>query len=108
MYETESDKFSFYTLLNLPLPDYSFYFVPLQVTNFYFNLIQFRMKQKVITFTHPTGDAENLDIEIQKRIDANHKYKVAQISTCYCPVYDLKDGSLKYPLLSVTLLMEEV
>lgn len=66
------------------------------------------MKQKVITFTHPTGDAENLDIEIQKRIDANYKYKVAQISTCYCPVYDLKDGSLKYPLLSVTLLMEEV
>lgn len=108
MYETESDKFSFYTLLYLPLPDCCFYFVPLQVTNFYFNLIQFRIKQKVITFTHPTGDAENLDIEIQKRIDANHKYKVAQISTCYCPVYDLKDGSLKYPLLSVTLLMEEV
>ena len=66
------------------------------------------MKQKVITFTHPTGDAENLDIEIQKRIDANPKYKVAQISTCYCPVYDLKDGSFKYPLLSVTLLLEEV
>lgn len=66
------------------------------------------MKQKVITFTHPTGDAENLDIEIQKRIDANPKYKVAQISTCYCPVCDLKDGSLKYPLLSVTLLMEKV
>lgn len=66
------------------------------------------MKQKVITFTHPTGDAENLDIEIQKRIDANPKYKVAQISTCYCPVYDLKDGSLKYPLLSVTLLMKKV
>lgn len=66
------------------------------------------MKQKVITFTHPTGDAENLDIEIQKRIDANPKYKVAQISTCYCPVYDLKDDTLKYPLLSVTLLMEEV
>lgn len=101
-------NFHFTHYLNLPLPDCSFYFVPLQVTNFYFNLIQFRMKQKVITFTHPTGDAENLDIEIQKRIDANHKYKVAQISTCYCPVYDLKDGSLKYPLLSVTLLMEEV
>ena len=101
-------NFHFIHYLNLPLPDCSFYFVPLQVTNFYFNLIQFRMKQKVITFTHPTGDAENLDIEIQKRIDANHKYKVAQISTCYCPVYDLKDGSLKYPLLSVTLLMEEV
>lgn len=66
------------------------------------------MKQKVITFTHPTGDAENLDFEIQKRIDANPNYKVAQISTCYCPVYDLKDGSLKYPLLSVTLLMESV
>lgn len=66
------------------------------------------MKQKVITFTHPTGDAENLDIEIQKGIDANPKYKVAQISTCYCPIYDLKDGSLKYPLLSVTLLMDEV
>lgn len=66
------------------------------------------MKQKVITFTHPTGDAENLDIEIQKRIDANPKYKVAQISTCYCPIYDLKNGSLKYPLLSVTLLMDEV
>lgn len=66
------------------------------------------MKQKVITFTHPTGDAENLDIEIQKRIDANPKYKVAQISTCYCPIYDLKDGSLKYPLLSVTLLMDKV
>lgn len=98
-------NFHFIHYLNLPLPDCSFYFVPLQVTNFYFNLIQFRMKQKVITFTHPTGDAENLDIEIQKRIDANHKYKVAQISTCYCPVYDLKDGSLKYPLLSVTLLM---
>lgn len=78
------------------------------MTNFYFNLIQFRMKQKVITFTHPTGDAENLDIEIQKRIDANPKYKVAQISTCYCPIYDLKDGSLKYPLLSVTLLMDKV
>ena len=31
------------------------------------------MKQKVITFTHPTGDAENLDIEIQKRIDRNNK-----------------------------------
>ena len=66
------------------------------------------MKQKVITFTHPTGDAENLDIEIQKIIDANHKYKVAQISTCYCPIYDLKDGSLKYPLLSISLLMEEI
>lgn len=66
------------------------------------------MKQKVITFTHPTGDSENLDIEIQKRIDANPKYKVAQISTCYCPIYDLKDGSLKYPLLSVTLLMDKV
>lgn len=66
------------------------------------------MKQKVITFTHPTGDDENLDIEIQKRIDANPKYKVAQISTCYCPIYDLKDGSLKYPLLSVTLLMDKV
>ena len=78
------------------------------MTNFYFNLIQFRMKQKVITFTHPTGDDENLDIEIQKRIDANPKYKVAQISTCYCPIYDLKDGSLKYPLLSVTLLMDKV
>lgn len=66
------------------------------------------MKQKVITFTHSCGNADNLDVEIQKRIDANHKYKVAQISTCYCPIYDMKDGSLKYPLLSVTLLMEEV
>ena len=108
MYETESDKFSFYTLLYLPLPDCSFYFVPLRLTNFYFNLIQFRMKQKVITFTHSCGNADNLDVEIQKRIDANPKYKVAQISTCYCPIYDMKDGSLKYPLLSVTLLMEEV
>lgn len=85
-----------------------FYFVPLRLTNFYFNLIQFRMKQKVITFTHSCGNADNLDVEIQKRIDANPKYKVAQISTCYCPIYDMKDGSLKYPLLSVTLLMEEV
>lgn len=66
------------------------------------------MKQKVITFTHSCSNADNLDVEIQKRIDANPKYKVAQISTCYCPIYDMKDGSLKYPLLSVTLLMEEV
>lgn len=71
-------------------------------------LIQFRMKQqKVITFTHPTGDAENLDIEIQKRINANPNWKVVQISTSYCPIYDSKDRVLKYPLLSVTLLMEE-
>ena len=37
-------NFHFIHYLNLPLPDCSFYFVPLQVTNFYFNLIQFRMK----------------------------------------------------------------
>ena len=46
--------------------------------------------------------------EIQKRIDANPKYKVAQICTCYSPEYDMKDGSLKHPLLSISLLMEEI
>lgn len=65
-------------------------------------------QQKVIAFTHPTGDAKNLDIEIQKRIDANPNWKVVQISTSYSPIYDMKDGSLKHPLLSVTLLMEEI
>ena len=64
-------------------------------------------QQKVITFTYPTGDAKNLDIEIQKRIDANPKYKVVQISTCYCPTFD-KYHKLEHALLSVTLLMEEV
>lgn len=65
------------------------------------------MKQKVISFTHPTGDADNLDIEIQKRIDANPSYKVVQISTSFSPTFDM-NHKLEYALLSVTLLLEEV
>lgn len=109
MYETESDKFSFYTLLYLPLTDCCFYFVPLQVTNFYFNLIQFRMKQqKVIMFTYQTDNLDELNEKINSRIDklnANES-RVVSISSCNSTVVT-NDGT---PLNQVTvfLLVEEV
>ena len=86
MYETESDKFSFYTLLYLPLPDCCFYFVPLQVTNFYFNLIQFRMKQKI--YEHhfkvgANGGLNGIDLDAIIREVEREGYAVKQISTCY-------------------------
>ena len=86
MYETESDKFSFYTLLNLPLPDCSFYFVPLQVTNFYFNLIQFRMKQKIYEHhfkVEVNGGLKGIDLDAIIGEVERDGYTVKQISTCY-------------------------
>ena len=94
MYETESDKFSFYTLLYLPLPDCSFYFVPLQVTNFYFNLIQFRMKQKIVHLHSKVNEKGalvdfKLDEEIKKLERDN--YVVKQItSSSSCQYYPNK------------------
>lgn len=86
MYETESDKFSFYTLLYLPLPDCSFYFVPLRLTNFYFNLIQFRMKQKIYEYHFEVGERGSLiDLNLDAIISEVERdgYTVKQISTCY-------------------------
>ena len=90
MYETESDKFSFYTLLYLPLPDCSFYFVPLRLTNFYFNLIQFRMKQKIYEHHYKVGERGSLqDLNLDaiiKEVEGDG-YTVKQISTCYTDKY---------------------
>lgn len=84
MYETESDKFSFYTLLYLPLPDCSFYFVPLRLTNFYFNLIQFRMKQKIVAITRSIDELNDLESYLNSIVsDFNLKgWKVSSLSTC--------------------------
>lgn len=91
------------------MPDCCFYFVPLQVTNFYFNLIQFRMKQqKVIMFTYQTDNLDELNEKINSRIDklnANES-RVVSISSCNSTVVT-NDGT---PLNQVTvfLLVEEV
>lgn len=68
----------------LPLPDCSFYFVPLRVTNFYFNLIQFRMKQKVISITRSTDELNDLESYLNSIVsDFNLKgWKVSSLSTC--------------------------
>ena len=108
MYETESDKFSFYTLLNLPLPDCSFYFVPLQVTNFYFNLIQFRMKQqKVIMFTYQTDNLDELNEKINSRIDKlnANEWRVVSISSCNSTI--VTSGGTSSNQVTVFLLAEE-
>ncbi len=94
MYETESDKFSFYTLLNLPLPDCSFYFVPLQVTNFYFNLIQFRMKQKIVHLhskINENGALVDFDLDEEIKKLERDNYVVKQItSSSSCQYYPNK------------------
>ncbi len=102
-------NFHFIHYLNLPLPDCSFYFVPLQVTNFYFNLIQFRMKQqKVIMFTYQTDNLDELNEKINSRIDKlnANEWRVVSISSCNSTVVT-NDGT---PLNQVTvfLLVEEV
>jgi hypothetical protein len=84
VYETESDKFLFYTLLYLPLPDCSFYFVPLQVTNFYFNLIQFRMKQKIVHLhskVNEKGVLVELDLDEEIKKLKRDNYVVKQIAS---------------------------
>lgn len=107
MYETESDKFSFYTLLYLPLPDCSFYFVPLQVTNFYFNLIQFRMKQKIYEHHYKVdgnGNLQDLNLDaIIKEVERDG-YTVKQISTCYSD----KQYPSKKEYIHIFLLADEV
>ena len=102
-------NFHFIHYLNLPLPDCSFYFVPLQVTNFYFNLIQFRMKQqKVIMFTYQTDNLDELNEKINSRIDKlnANEWRVVSISSCNSTIVT-NDGT---PLNQVTvfLLVEEV
>lgn len=84
MYETESDKFSFYILLYLPLPDCSFYFVPLRLTNFYFNLIQFRMKQKIIAITRSIDELNDLESYLNSIVSQSNLdgWKVSSVSTC--------------------------
>lgn len=65
------------------------------------------MEQKVITFTRPTGDAENLESVINSRIaKLAGEFKLTQLSTCYCPTFE--KGELKHSSILVTLLMEEI
>ena len=82
----ESDEWSFYRLLYLALRDCSFDFVPLQVTNFYFNLIQFRMKQKIYEHhfeVEANGGLKGIDLDSIISEVERDGYTVKQISTCY-------------------------
>ena len=102
-------NFHFIHYLNLPLPDCSFYFLSLQVTNFYFNLFLFRMKQqKVIMFTYQTDNLDELNEKINSRIDKlnANEWRVVSISSCNSTIVT-NDGT---PLNQVTvfLLVEEV
>ena len=100
---------TFSRCLYLPLPICGLFFVTLQVTNFYFNLIQFRMKQqKVIMFTYQTDNLDELNEKINSRIDKlnANEWRVVSISSCNSTVVT-NDGT---PLNQVTvfLLVEEV
>lgn len=61
-----------------------FLFCTFAVTNFYFNLIQFRMKQKVITITRSTDELNDLESYLNSVVsDINLKgWKVSSLSTC--------------------------
>ena len=76
-------NFHFIHYLNLPLPDCGF-FVPLQVTNFYFNLIQFRMKQKIVHLhskVNEKGVLVELDLDEEIKKLKRDNYIVKQIAS---------------------------
>lgn len=64
------------------------------------------MKQKVITFAIPSDNHTGVEAEINARIKEYSGYKVAQVSTCYCPTFE--KGQLKYAYILVILLMEKL
>lgn len=75
-------------------PIVSFYFVPLRLTNFYFNLIQFRMKQKIVHLhskVNENGTLVDFDLDEEIKKLGRDNYVVKQItSSSSCQYYPNK------------------